>query len=212
MLKCHLDAVTSSGYVEGWAYDTATPSNPITVSIMADEEREVAWGLAHGHRNDLMEADCSTGWCAFSLKLDPWPPVIPWRALKVVDRTSGRAILTTEFLPYIVKKDMAIETVSQLVASDPTMIQSLQQLRGCAAIFAAFIRANGMDGFVRAAYIYLLGRPADASGLKSYRNHLRAKNVTPFELLLAIADSDEYRSCPRQHCAPTMAAFPFRIE
>ncbi|MGO9990994.1 MAG: DUF4214 domain-containing protein [Steroidobacteraceae bacterium] len=204
--------MTSSGCVDGWAYDTEVPFRPLIVSIVADKNREIAWGVAHGYREDLVDAGCSTGWCAFRLRLDQWPANVPWRALTVVDRATGRSILELDSLPYVVAKEMHIQTIPDLVAADPTMIQSLQQLRGCGGLFSAFIVAHGIDAFVRTAYIYLLSRSADASGLKSYRNHLRAKNVTPYELLLAIADSDEYRSRPRQHVAPIVGAFPFRVE
>jgi hypothetical protein len=212
MLRGRLDSVTSTGYVVGWAYDTEKPFWPLEVAVMADDAREVAWGLAHGYRDDLVEGGCATGWCEFRLKLDPWPVVAPWRALSVVERATGRAIVRKEMLPFVMSEEKFIDTIDALLATDPTMIQSLQQLRGCEELFQTYIAAHGVDAFVRSAYVYLLSRPADDSGLAAYRNHLRAKKVTAYKLLLAIADSDEYRLRPRQHCAPTVGAFPFRVD
>ncbi len=210
MLRGHLDAVSSAGYVEGWAYDTEAPCRPLTVTIVDDGNREIAWGVAHAHREDLVDAGCGTGWCAFRLRLVEWPVSRPWRALVLADRATQVAIFRRELLPYVARPEKFIETIPELIAADPTLITSLQQLSGCEGLFGRFIKTHGIDAFVRAAYLYLLGRPADLSGLRSYGKHLRAKNVTPHGLLLAIANSDEYRARPRQHCAPNVAAFPFQ--
>lgn len=212
MLKGHLDAVTSSGRVAGWAYDTDNPLRPLMVCIVADDSREIAWGSAQGYREDLAAAGRAAGWCAFGVKVEPWPVKTPWQRLALVDRPTLRVIDRQDSLPYVAAEEPILRSVADVIASDPTMIQSLTQLRGCHTVFQSFIDMHGVDGFVRTAYVYLLNRPADASGLKSYRNHLRARNVTPYELLIAMADSEEYRSRPRLHSAPNTAAFPFRVE
>jgi hypothetical protein len=211
MLRGHLDAIVSTGFLRGWAFDTAAPCAPLTVSILADEAREIAWGIAHGYREDLVRAGCATGWCAFELRLDEWPVRRPWSALSLIRRSDRSVITQTRALRLVETADKHVDTLEELIAEDPTHIKSLAQLRGCKKLFDDFIASRGTEAFVRAAYVYLLARPADASGLKSYATHLKAKKVTPYELLLTIADSEEYRARPRRHSAPSVAAFPFRI-
>ena len=58
--------------------------------------------------------------------------------------------------------------------------------------------------FVRAAYLGLLGRPADAAGLKSYVD-LLARGVPREQLIVALAESDEGRRNPSP--LPGMTAF-----
>jgi hypothetical protein len=69
---------------------------------------------------------------------------------------------------------------------------------------------RGVEAFVRAAYAYVLGRPADASGLASYGELLRKSTLTPLQLLTTLTDCDEFRSRPRLLAAPITTAFPFR--
>jgi hypothetical protein len=181
------------------------------VAIVADDQRELAQGVAHGFRDDLADAGCAGGWCAFRVRLDAPAAGFRLQGLTVAQRNTRASIVRRESIPYLVSEERPIRTLVDLIASDPTLIKSLTQLRGCNKLFADFIRVKGPDAFVRTAYAYLLGRPADISGLRGYRNHLRAGMATPYELLLLMTDSEEYRGRPRQHCAPTTAAFPFRV-
>ena len=92
---------------------------------------------------------------------------------------------------------------------DPTVISGLQQLSGCGALFDQFLAANGPTEFVRAAYIYVLNRPADPSGLQNYATLLAGGETTPLGLLSTLADSEEFRSRPRRLAAPKTPNFPF---
>lgn len=210
MLKGYLDVVTSSGHIEGWAYDSEDVFGAVRVRITADEGREIGVGSAHRYREDLAEAGYAGGWCAFRIRLAESTGVRTF-GLIATDRKGREVLLQRRPVPYAVGEDSPICSLSGLFESDPTIISSLQQLRGCNPLFEQFIEANGSESFVRAVYVYLLGRPADTAGLKAYETHLRSKRVNPFELLLTIADSDEYRSRPRYHWAPTEPAFPFRL-
>jgi hypothetical protein len=210
MLRGFLDAVTSSDHVLGWAYDTDQPLQPLRVCIVTDDGMEVAQGLAHEYREDLTRAGCAGGWCGFRLRATV-SDSLPWQGLSLIDAHSRQSILRRARLPYITSEETPIRSIDELVVSDPTIIGSLDQLSGLNEVFASFCDRFGAEAYVRAAYIYLLGRSADASGLKAYRRHLQAGNSTPYELLRAIADSEEYRSRPRRHCAPTAAGFPFKV-
>lgn len=210
MLRGYLDVVTSSGHIEGWAYDSEDPLAAVRVRIIADDDHELGVGTAHGYREDLAAAGHAAGWCAFRIRLKESTGVRTF-GLVVVDHEGGEVILHRQAVPYAVREETPIGSLSELLASDPTLIDSLEQLRGCNPLFERFIKTKGPAAFVGAVYVYLLGRPADGTGLNAYQTHLRSKRVSPYELLRTIADSDEYRSCPRHHWAPTAPAFPFRL-
>jgi hypothetical protein len=211
MLKGYLDAVTSSGHIAGWAYDSESPLSALNVSIVANDGRELGQGLACRFREDLLNAGHAAGWCAFRIKLTHSTTGIRSFGLVVINREAHPSLVLHQAVPYVVSEEAPIRTVKDLVAADPTQIGSLDQLRGCDEIFNRFVKTQGIDAFVRTAYLYLLHRPADASGHAAYRKHLRSRKVGPYGLLLAIADSDEYRSRSRQHFAPTNPAFPFQV-
>ena len=209
-LKGYLDVVTSSGHIEGWAYDCEDVFGAVRVRITADDGSEIGVGSAHRFREDLAEAGHAGGWCAFRIRLVVSTGVRTF-GLVVTDPKGHEIVLQRRAVPYAVREDSPICSLSGLLESDPTVITSLEQLRGCNLSFEQFIEAKGSESFVRAVYVYLLGRPADAAGLNAYETHLRARRVSPFELLLTVADSEEYRSRPRFHWAPTAPAFPFRL-
>jgi hypothetical protein len=99
--------------------------------------------------------------------------------------------------------------VDEVVRADPTLVDSVEQLRGCGDIFSSLIESAGMEVFIRAAYIYALGRPADPSGLKTYSRMIAEAELTPFGLLQALCDSDEFRAVARILIAPTEPGFIF---
>jgi hypothetical protein len=208
--KGYLDAVTSSGYVEGWAYDSATPLDPLTVAVLNPEQIEIAWGIANQYREDLAVSGCGTGWCAFRLRIEDSVNRLEPPALTLVDRGSGTAIATRHPVPLREDDDQPIRQIANLFASDPTTLQSVDQLQGCKHIFAHFVDRQGVEDFVRAAYGYLHARSADAVGLSHYATLVRESAVAPYDLLVRMADSDEFRSRARLLAAPHSMAFPFR--
>jgi hypothetical protein len=211
MLRGYIDSVCSSGHVLGWAYDARVPLTPIPVSIIGADDREIAWGSANGYRDDLAAAGHSAGWCAFRLKIDAAQSPRRCQVLTLADRRTYARISRRSAVPYVREREMRIRSLDQLADTDPSVIRSLDQLKGCDPVFAQFLAARGAEEFVRTAYVYLLGRTADKPGLKAYRNFLQSTGISPFALLKAIADSEEYRSRPRRHASPTMPGFPFRL-
>jgi hypothetical protein len=210
VLKGYVDGIGSSGYIEGWAFDPEAPLHALTIAILDDKASELAWGLAHLYREDLAAAGFATGWCGFRVKSAFPINRLGTRALTLVDRGSGNKILRRYPVPQAEDRDAVLSTISEIVASDPTMTTSIFQLKGCDDIFARYLKAHGVDALVRAAYAYVLGRPVDASGLASYGQLIREKSLSPFQLLATLSESDEFHS--RQHllAAPNSAAFPFR--
>jgi Domain of unknown function (DUF4214) len=211
MLRGFLDAVTSSGHVEGWAYDTASPLRPLTVGILNDRGVELGWCTASRYRDDLATANCAAGWCAFRIRLGQPFRCVAGEGMTLIERHSGKHIIRRCPMSYISLNEAPIDNIADLMASDPTCISSLAQLRGCNELFGTIIKTRGIVEFVRTAYLYVLSRSADPSGLKAYAKHYESNSMLPHELLIILADSDEYRSKARRHCIPTNPAFPFRL-
>jgi hypothetical protein len=210
VLKGYVDGIASSGYVEGWAFSCETPLEPLTIAILDDKGRELAWGLANHYREDLCAAGLAAGWCGFRVKAGIAVSRLMRLALTLVDRSSAAKILRRFPVPIARERDTVLSNVAAIVAADPTMTPSIFQLKGCDDILGRFLKERGVDAFVRGAYAYVLGRPADTSGLVSYSKLLEKKSLTPFQLLAALCASDEFRSRPRLLAAPNSARFPFR--
>jgi hypothetical protein len=210
VLKGYIDGIASSGYIDGWAFDSDRPLDPLTIGICDEHEQEIAWGLAHLFRDDLSAAGCAAGWCAFRVRTAASVSRLKKQALTLFNRSSKEAIVRRFPVPYTEDWDRALATIDEVVASDPTTISSILQLKGCHDTFSAFMYTHGVDAFIRAAYVYALGRPADPSGLASYGQKIRKNLLTPFQLLEIMVNSDEFRSRTRLLAAPNTRGFPFR--
>ena len=208
MLRGHLDSITSLGYVEGWAFDPEKPSSPLEVAVLWDGV-EVAWGLAHRYRQDLMLAGIGLGWCALRLRLDVPIEQAQKGIVRLVERSSGADIYVTQDLPVIPDGATPVDSIEALKAADPTVIGALSQLRQCDPLLTDFIRVKGVDAFLNTAYAYVLGRPADEAGRANYSRAIRVAALTPAGVLEALGDSDEYRNAARPLAAPNSPAFPF---
>lgn len=207
-MRGYLDSLTSSGYFEGWAYDPKTPLLALPVAVLLDGV-EIAAGLAHRFRKDLMESNCGTGWCAFRLRVECDVGPLPHSTLILTEKVSHTELHVNQSIACIADIDMPVSTVDQVCSYDPTIIDGVWQLRGCEKLIMAYIRKHGVDQFVRMAYVYVLGRPADDGGLAQYGKAIRQATLTPVGVLEALADSDEYRSQVRELTAPNALGFPF---
>jgi hypothetical protein len=94
---------------------------------------------------------------------------------------------------------------------DPTALGPIDRLRGCNDTLMTYIKKSGIENFVRAAYAYVLGRPADASGLATYTNMIRQSLLEPFDILRVLSDCDEFRARVRSLGAPGTPGFPFQL-
>ena len=92
---------------------------------------------------------------------------------------------------------------------DPFAIDRIEQLAGVADIFDAYVRSRGAAAFVATAYVYTLGRVADAEAVALYGKMLRERSLTPFGLIELLADGKEFKFRPRQPAAPIAPSFPF---
>lgn len=209
MLRGHLDAITRNGFAEGWAFDDAAPLGGLAVRLHGPEEEPLGEGLANLHRGDLAEVGFRLGWCAFRLRLARGPEELAGQRLTLRAAATGEAIAATDTWRVRDAPDGPLTSVEAVAAADPTTLRAVQQLSGCAPLLEAFIARHGLPAFLRAAYGYVLGRPADASGLASYERLLRLGAITPFGLLVLLAESEEFRREPRLLAAPTEPGFVF---
>jgi hypothetical protein len=205
-----IDCVSSSGHIEGWASDDSNPSKPCQITVRDEAGQDLAWGLAHLYREDLARAGIGLGWCAFRLRAVVSPPRLRDAPLILHDRPTGAPLCAPVVVSFVVQPDAPIATAETLVATDPTVLSDMRQLQACEPLFRVFIRDRGLNAFVRAAYIYILGRPADDTGLALYGGLIRQATMSPLALLHTLHDSDEFRSRPRALAAPNTPAFPFR--
>ncbi len=208
MLRGHLDVVTSSGFIDGWAYDTQSPAKPLALCVHADGE-EVARGLANCFRADLMEASIGTGWCAFRFRAAGSAGRLRRATLTLAELPWNTPLALTGTPRLVEDTDLPLTVLDEIARSDPTQITSIEQLRGCTEIFTTLIKAAGVEAFVRAAYIYALGRPADPTGLRLYGGLIGGGELSPFGLLQALCDGDEFRAASRILIAPTEPGFIF---
>jgi hypothetical protein len=112
-------------------------------------------------------------------------------------------------LPLLEDQEPSLFNLDGIVALDPTVVTTIDQLRGCREAFSQYVVSHSAEGFVRAAYIYVLGRPADTSGLIHYSELLQTGAVSPFDLLRILYESEEFHTVPRQLIAPTDPGFAF---
>lgn len=209
MKLAHLDAVTPGGFIEGWACDVDRPAVTLALRVLLEDGSEAAAGPAEQFREDLMEAQLRYGWCAFRLRTDLPLATLTTQTLRLVESATGAVLHVQPALPVRDGVERDCTTVEAVVAEDPTMLRSIDQLAGCGALFAEFIARDGLPAFIRAAYGYVLGRPADPVGFASYEKLMRRGALTPFGLLALLADSGEFRGRPRLLPSPVQPAFVF---
>ena len=209
MLQGYIDGVTATGIIEGWAFDEQAPWRPLDVKIRC-KGQWIASGSAHHHREDVLAAQLGTGWCGFRLNGD-CPAEDLRKAPLILVGSSGTVIAKVEDVGLLPDTHGDLESIESVVAADPTIAQSIEQLRGCEPLFNHYIRGRGIDAFVRVAYVYMLGRPVDETGLRIYGSNLRRGINQPFELLQILAASDEFIERRPELVAPTQSSFPFLI-
>ena len=208
MFRGHLDSITSLGYVEGWAFDLDKPAVPLEVSILWDGV-QVAWGLAHRFRKDLMLAGFGLGWCALRLRLEIPIEQAQRGVMRLIERPSGTDMFMAKDLAVIPDGEPSMDSIEALTAADPTVISGLWQLRQCEQLLTEFIRLQGMDAFLNTAYAYVIGRPGDDAGRAFYTRALRQATLSPVGVLEALGDSEEFRNAAGRLAAPNSPAFPF---
>ena len=208
MLHGHIDLLRSPGYIEGWAHESDDAVHPIVLSVSA-KGQVVAQGVANLYRVDLMEAGIGTGWCGFKLHASVGCDHLTGTPLSLRAMPGDKEIFQATFANVEIDDSSAPQTIEEIVKSDPTTLRSIEQLRGCAFVFSKSIESGGIKAFVRAAYIYVLGRPADREGLLLYSHMIRNGDISPFGLLEVLSDSDEFRSRPHSLIAPTQPEFIF---
>jgi hypothetical protein len=208
MPRGYIDSLTTSGLVEGWAQDEARPFAPLAVAVRTEDGDEIASGYADLFRDDLALSGIAYGWCAFRLALSVPVEATAGRRLRLVEAATRAVIFEGEAA---MREDgpHEIHDLDALVAADPTVLASAEQLESLAPVLDAFVAARGVEAFVGAAYIYVLGRPVDPSGLVSFGRLIRTRRLTPYAMLLTLAEGPEFGARGRMLTPPNRAGFPF---
>ncbi len=210
MLRGHIDALTSSGYIEGWAFDDEAPLQPLVVCVMAGSA-EVALGIASRYRWDLAEdGGFGTGWCAFRLRVSGPAEALRDQPLALLEASAQIEIQPPVAATLAEDSDMNLSELDAIVLADPTLVHRIEQLSGCGRVFADFIAAAGLEAFVRAGYVYVLGRPADHAGMSAYVTRLGNQSIAPWDFIKELYDSAEFNAAPRLLAAPSEPGFAFR--
>ncbi len=210
MLQGHLDIATSTGYIEGWAFDSENVLRAVPVAVCVDGQK-IASGLANRYRWDLIDANCGTGWSAFRLKLACPPGSLAEQTVDLIETGSDAKLCSVTSLAIVDDQENPPTLLKHVIGSDPTMVYSIEALRGCVAVLASFLEGVGPEAFVRAAYIYILGRFADIAATATYSAQLRDGTLAPYDLLKILYESTEFQSDPRLLAAPPDPGFAFQI-
>jgi hypothetical protein len=159
---------------------------------------------------DLVEAGMGSGWCAFRLRLSVAPERLLEKTVTLFDLVTQEPFYQSVCSVILAESELILSTLEEIQLADPTTLQSIDQLKGCTTVFSEFIEAEGVGAFVSRAFAYVVGRPADEAGLAGYVAALRSAALSPYEVLHALSESEEFRRAPNMLIAPTEPGFPFR--
>ena len=208
MPRGYIDSLTASGHVEGWALDETRLLEPLAVAVLAAGGEEIASGHADLWREDLAQAGVGYGWCAFRLAMTLSPETAGDQRLRLVEVGTGDVL----FEGAVALRDSGpheIDDIDALIAADPTVMPSIEMLESLSPVLDAFVAARGVEAFVGAAYLYVLGRRVDPSGLASFSRLIRTKRLTPYGALLSIVEGPEFPERGRRLIPPNRPGFPF---
>ena len=209
MIRGRLETLYSQGFLEGWAYNTDRPLRPLVVEVRDADGQSIALGYAHLYRELLARAKHAGGWCGFRLRTARAAKILRKVELGLYDTASGARIYYTEDVAFADGWTPEFDGGELGLTFDPFAIDRIEQLAGVADIFDAYVRSRGAAAFVATAYVYTLGRVADAEAVALYGKMLRERSLTPFGLIELLADGKEFKFRPRQPAAPIAPSFPF---
>jgi hypothetical protein len=210
MPRGHIDWVDRCGLIVGWAYDETRPFDAILVSVVDAENFEIAAGLAHHYRQDLAKEGFARGWCHFRLRTHKPIDAIRGQPLRLIDKTTNEVLNGPRVVTYLETPEPFFDNVEQLIAGDPTVLQSSDQIEACEADLQAFAASRGVEAFVRTVHVYVLGR-VDHKGLALHKQLVSEGRLSPSAMIRLLADSAEFRTSGRRLAAPNSSDFPFRL-
>ena len=204
MFQGQLEYGHPPGVFGGWAFETAFPARPLALAILGPGGGELASGLAHLCREDLVARRRATGWCAFRLLSPTELAADAPGPFYLVAAQAHRVIHSLERLGPSRAEGPAISGLKDALA-----LEAPWQLDACGEILDDFVRRRGAELFVRRAHIYALGRFAEVAEVERGRRALDSAASTPLEILLALTSSGEAAANRRPLAAPNAPAFPF---
>jgi hypothetical protein len=194
--------------IQGWARNIADQFAIIRVGIAADD-RLVAIGKANRFRPDLFEKNVGHGWYGFALR--PSRP-LDWEGIgefRLID-LDARMLIGSYRLPLPAKFNPPRVDLRQLNLIPNEFLVDVGHLRGFAPLLEHYVAHYGSETFVDHAYCFVLGRPADDDGLRTYSRQIAGGQLRPVELLKILLDSEEARRSCRRLPSPQADEFPIR--
>lgn len=204
-----LDYSSAEDSFVGWARATL-PGPPSEVTILrngqpiatavADLYRLdlIALGVGHGHFGFrvLRGRDCPAGKARFTL----------------TERRSGLVFdgaVDVALRPGRYRNDRVLKVEDLLTPrrtwTEPEVVANLDCLEP-----EAQWRRLGSRGFVEAAFLFVLGRPADDGGRARYVTALDTRELTPYDILKTLFGSQERARSGPILVSPLDAKYPFR--
>lgn len=204
-----LDYTSADDCFVGWARPSR-PGPPSEIAILRNGEQIavavadlyrldlIALGIGHGHFGFrvLRGANCPAGKARFSL----------------VERKGGAAFdgaSDVSLQPGRYRRDRVLKVEDLLTPrrtwTEPEVVANLDCLEP-----ETNWQRLGSRGFVEAAFQFVLGRPADDGGRTRYVTALDTRELTPFDILKTLFNSQERARSGPVLVSPLDAKYPFR--
>lgn len=209
MLFGQIEAVTTAGFVDGWAFDDTDELRPLNLAVFTDSG-EVARGQADRYRADLVMDGRGMGWCCFHLRLSVAYTGLAYAPLRLRVEGAPDDIAVVEAVEIVEAVEHPLTSVAAVLADDPTLLQDINQLSGCERLFAEIVAKRGVAVFLNLSCNYLLDRPVQIAELIAYADGLRQGVLSPLDVLKDIHDGKAFQVSPRRLAAPTQTGFAFR--
>jgi hypothetical protein len=205
MIQGRLEKLFAEGALTGWAWDAEAPAQPVAIRARLPHGKVIGEGLANLYRDELAEARIGLGWCGFRLRLASPALLGP---IELIASTTG-VLLDAREPAFVPTSSSAIGEGAEKALFDPFTVKTISQLRACEPLFQGYVRARGVDAFVRAAYVYLLGRAVDPENRTLHTAMLRNGAMSPRQLIEWLADTEEFAATAKTLAAPNTPGFPF---
>jgi hypothetical protein len=193
----------------GWARPR-DPGPPCEVTILRDGQ-PIATAVADIYRPELMQLGIGHGHYGFRILRSVQCPAGKAR-FSLVERRSGAGFdgavdIALQVARY--KRDKVL-TVEDLLTPRTTWTEAevVAHLEGLEP--EQTWKRMGSRRFVEAAFLFVLGRPADDGGRARYTTALETAELTPYDILKTLFGSQERATSGPPLMSPLDAKYPFR--
>jgi hypothetical protein len=205
-----IDTISSTGYVEGWAISNKNNFDAVPVCVLW-EDKPIGIGIANLFRSDLLTAGVGHGWHAFRIRVDhTFETQTTLRLLLVELRTTS--LIAMAELPCPATLSRKLPNVDSVLEESDLKVTDISSLALTKTAIDAFVARYGVEEFVACGYCYILGRPADPGGHRSYTELISSGEMEPLVFLSILFNSTERRESKWPVLAPSDSGFIFAPE